>query len=149
NAHIDLGRFQESQENYELALGEYVKALEISESRSPIGAIGKNAPKQALAHRRMGSALDHLGRFEQAENEYRTALKLSPNDPKVWNDDGYSYYLQGRWDDAERALKSAAKLDPNNSRIMTNLGLTLAATGKTDEALAQFSRAGGPAVGHA
>src|SRR5262249_46807481 len=51
NAHIDLGRFQESQENYELALGEYVKALEISESRSPIGAIGKNAPKQALAHR--------------------------------------------------------------------------------------------------
>ena len=73
----------------------------------------------------MASALDRLGRFEQAENEYSTALKLSPNDPKIWNDAGYSFYLQGRWTDAERALKTAAKLDPNNTRIMTNLGLNL------------------------
>jgi Flp pilus assembly protein TadD len=148
-AHLDLGRFQESQENYELALGEYIKALEICDSRAGLMGGAKNTAKQALAHRRMGSVLDRLGRFEQAELEYRAALKLSPNDPKVWNDAGYSYYLQGRWADSERALKSAAKLDPNNSRIMTNLGLTLAASGKPDAALAEFTRAAGPAVGHA
>jgi tetratricopeptide (TPR) repeat protein len=149
NAHLDLGRFQESQANYELALEEYVKALEVYETKSTLLNGMRNPAKQALAHRRMGAALDRLGRFEQAENEYRTALKLNPNDPKVWNDAGYSYYMQGRLDDAERALKTAAKLDPNNTLIMTNLGLALAASGKTDAALAEFTRAGGPAIGHA
>jgi Flp pilus assembly protein TadD len=149
NAHVDLGRFQENQENYELALEEYAKALELSEGRTGVVGSGKNPVRQALAHRRMGTVLDRLGRFEQAELEYRAALKLSPNDPKVWNDAGYSYYLQGRWPDSERALKTAAKLDPNSARIMTNLGLTLAASGKPDAALAQFTRASGPAAGHA
>jgi Flp pilus assembly protein TadD len=149
SAHLDLGRFQESQENYELAVEEYVKALEVAESRSARMASGKNAAKQALVHRRMGAALDHLGHFERAENEYRTALKISPNDPKVWNDAGYSYYLQGRWADAERALKTAVKLDPNNTKYMTNLGLSLTASGKFDEGLAELTRAGGPAFAHA
>ena len=148
NAHLELGRFQESQENFDLALGEYLKALEACETHSALLEGGKNIAKQAMAHRRMGTALDRLGRFEQAENEYRTALKLSPNDPKVWNDAGYSYYLQGRWADAERSLKTAEKLDPHNTRIMTNLGLTLAASGQTEPALAEFTRAGGNAAGH-
>ena len=97
----------------------------------------------------MAGALDRLGRFGQAEAHYRSALELSPNDPKVWNDAGYSYYLQGRQADAERSLKTAAKLDPDNPRIQTNLGLALAAAGKTDEALAALSKAGGPAAGNA
>jgi Flp pilus assembly protein TadD len=149
NAHLELGRFQESQQNFELALGEYLKALEASESRSTLLGGATNVSKQALAHRRMASALDQLGRFEQAENEYRTALKLSPNDSKIWNDAGYSYYMQGRWDESERALKTAMQLDPHNTKYMTNLGLMLAASGKTDEALAVFTRAGGQAAGHA
>jgi Flp pilus assembly protein TadD len=148
NAHLQLGKFQESEENFEFALAEYQAALQACEPSSPLLGGIKNAAKQALAHRRIGSALDRLGRFEQAENEYRTALKLSPNDPKVWNDAGYSYYLQSRWADAERALKTADSLEPNNSRILTNLGLTLAAQGKTDDALVAFTKAGGHAVGH-
>ena len=97
----------------------------------------------------MAGALDRLGRFGQAEAHYRSALDLSPDDPKVWNDAGYSYYLQHRLADAERSLKTAAKFDPNNPRIQTNLGLALAAAGKTDEALAALSKAGGPAAGNA
>ncbi len=149
NAHLELGRFQESQENFDLALGEYLKAVEASESRPMLLTGAKNPPRQALAHRRMASALDRMGRFEQAENEYSTALKLSPNDPKIWNDAGYSFYMQGRWADSERALKTATQLDPNNTKYMTNLGLMLAASGKTDEALALFTKAGGQAAGHA
>ena len=131
NAHLELGRFQESQENFDLALGEYLKALEASESRSTLlgGArTSRNRPLPIVGW----PQLDRLGRFEQAENEYSTALKLSPNDPKIWNDAGYSFYLQGRWSDAERA-QDCRELDPNNTRIMTNLGLSLAASGKTEE----------------
>ena len=78
----------------------------------------------------MGGALDRLGRFAQAEVHYKKALKLSPKDAKIWNDAGYSYYLQGRWADAERALRTAAKLAPDDERIRINLGLTLAAAGQ-------------------
>jgi len=148
NVHLELGRFLENQDNFELANERVPEALEACEKHASFLAGSKSNEKQAVAHRRMGAVLDRLGRFEQSEIHYRTALKIHPRDPKVWNDAGYSYYLQSRWADSERALKTAASLDPNNTRVLTNLGLTLAALGKTNEALAAFTKAGGPSVGH-
>jgi tetratricopeptide (TPR) repeat protein len=97
----------------------------------------------------MAGALDRLGRFAQAEVHYQQALKASPKDPKVWNDIGYSYYLQGRWPDSEKALRTAAKLAPDDNRVRINLGLTLAAAGKSDEAFPLLSQSGSDATGHA
>ena len=150
NVHLEVGRIYEAQGGFEAAIAEYQKALDAC-AHGGLNLVREKGlgEKQALAHRRMGAAFDRLGRFAQAEVHYRAALKLHPNDPKVWNDSGYSYYLQGRWIDAERNLKMAAKLDPENPRSQTNLGLALAAEGKTDEALAALSKAGGPAAAHA
>jgi Tfp pilus assembly protein PilF len=150
NVLVAVGRTQEAQEHYVEAALSYEKALEACQKHNPLFTGSAISPEQqALAHRRLGSALDHLGRFAQSEAHYREALKLSPNDPKVWNDAGYSCYIQGRWDDAIRDFKMAEKLDPGNPRVQTNLGLVFAATGKTDEALAALTRAGGEAAGHA
>ena len=118
------GRFQEGQENFEFALGRIPEGARSVQCAHTADGWRQDAAKEALAHRRMGSALDRLGRFDQAEIEYRTALKLSPNDPKVWNDAGYSYYLQSRFADAERALKTAAHSipttqDPDKPRTHT------------------------------
>ena len=146
HVHIDLGRVFESQGNHEAALLEYEQALEACQKKN----IGRSrSADEALVHRRMAGSLDRLGRFAQAELHYKRALKLSPKDPKIWNDAGYSYYLQGRWADAARTLKAAAKLAPEDSRIQTNLGLTLAAAGKTQEALPLLSQYSGDAIGHA
>src|SRR5205823_1145064 len=71
------------------------------------------------------------------------------NDARVWNDAGYSYYLQGRWADAVRCLKTATRMEPTDARSQTNLGLALAASGKEAEALEALGKAGGQAVGHA
>ena len=79
----------------------------------------------------------------------RRPCKLSPRDPKIWNDAGYSYYLQGRWADAERTFKIRPRLAPEDARITTNLGLTLAAAGRTKEALPLLSQYSGDAIGHA
>jgi Flp pilus assembly protein TadD len=144
--HLDFGKVFESQGNYEAALLEYQEGLTAAEARG----IGKTrSHEEALAHRRMGNALDRLGRFAQAEVHYKKSLKLSPKDPKVWNDAGYSYYLQGRWADAERTLKTAAHLAPEDQKIKTNLGLVVAAAGRPQEAFKLLSKYSGDAVGHA
>ena len=144
--HLDFGRVFENQGNFDRAIQEYQDALTVAETKRH-GEF--KAVDQALAHRRMAAVFDRLGRFPQAEDHYKKALKLSPKDPKIWNDSGYSYYLQGRWDEAERALKTALKLAPDDARVRTNLGLTLAASGRSQEALPLLSRSEGDAVGHA
>jgi tetratricopeptide (TPR) repeat protein len=143
--HIDFGRAFEAQGNIDAALVEYQDALKVVENKRR-GSF--RAADEALAHRRMGGAMDRQGRFAQAETHYKNALKISPNDAKAWNDAGYSYYLQGRWADAEQALKTAVRLAPNDERIRTNLGLTLAAEGRTTEALPLLSQSNGEAIGH-
>jgi Flp pilus assembly protein TadD len=146
DVHLEFGRIFEGQGNYDGALLEYQAALTTAEAR---GNRGLDSQDRALAHRRMGGALDKLGRFAQAEVHYNKALKLSPKDPKVWNDSGYSYYLQGKWEESERALRTAARFAPDDNRIKTNLGLTLAAAGREDEALTLLSESRGDAIGHA
>jgi Flp pilus assembly protein TadD len=144
--HLDFGRVFETQGNFEAAVLEYQDAITVVEASKR----GRFQPADsALAHRRMGGALDRLGRFAQAELHYKKAIKFSPKDAMVWNDAGYSYYLQGRWADAERALNTAAKLAPDDERIRINLGLTLAAAGKPEQALPLLSQAKGDAIGHA
>jgi tetratricopeptide (TPR) repeat protein len=146
HVHLDLGRDLESQGMHEAALTEYQQALAACERKG----IGRSrSADEALAHRRIAGALDRLGRFAQAEMHYKKAIKLSPKDPRIWNDAGYSYYLQSRWSDAERTLKTAARLAPEDARIKTNLGLTLAAAGRPREALPLLSQYSGDAVGHA
>jgi Tfp pilus assembly protein PilF len=148
--HLDLARALESQGNLEGALAECQKAIDASDG--PLARRGDfrvTTQQKSLAHRRMGGVLDRLGRFAQAETHYREALKLNPNDVNVWNDAGYSYYLQSRWPEAERSLLQAAKLDPQNQRVQTNLGLALAGAGKLDGALAALTNAGGAAVANA
>ena len=146
HVHIDLGRVFETRGNFEAALMEYQQALEACEHKG-FGRL--RSTDEALAERRIAGALDRLGRFSQAEVHYKKAIRLSPRDPKIWNDTGYSYYLQGRWADAERTFKTALRYAPDDPRITTNLGLTLAAAGRTKEALPLLSRFTGDAIGHA
>ena len=150
NVHLELARVYESQSNFEAAVAEYQKAADVAAIRGTILAASKLGPvQQALAQRRMGAALDRLGRFAQAETHYQQAMKLAPHDSRVWNDVGYSYYLQNRFEDAERTLKTADAMEPNNPRVLTNLGLVQAAQGKSEDALTSLVKANGPAIGHA
>ena len=144
--HLDFGQISKAQGNLDAAVLEYQDALTVAESR---GRDGFRPADQALAHRRMAGAFDRLGKFAQAEVHYKKAVGLSPKDPKIWNDAGYSYYLQGRLTDAERTLKTAMKLSPDDERIRVNLGLTLAALGRTEEAQPLLSVSNGDAIGHA
>ena len=51
-------------------------------------------PKHAQAWHRLGLMQDQLGRAAEASNNYRKSLELDSDQPTVWNDLGYSLYLQ-------------------------------------------------------
>ncbi len=146
NTHLDLARALEQQGEFEGAIMEYQKAIDEFQGRVSRWGDPKG---RAKLHRRLASALDRLGRFPEAEKHYQTAQKLDPKNADIWNDAGYSYYLQGRLFDAEKTLRKATELDPTNPRIQTNLGLTLAAAGKTQAALEALTKASGPGAAHA
>jgi Tfp pilus assembly protein PilF len=145
--HIDFGKIFDAQGNLDRAVQEYQDALKVAETRTHRGDL--TAADEALAHRRIASALDRQGQFRQSEPHYQRALKLAHRDSRIWNDAGYSYYLQGRWPEAERSLRTALKLAPGDARVRTNLGMTLAAAGKVQEALPLLSANQGDAIGHA
>ena len=77
--HIDFGRAFEAQGNPDAAILEYQDALKVTENkrRGPF-----RPADQALAHRRIGGAMDRQGRFAQAETHYKSALKLDPERPQ-------------------------------------------------------------------
>jgi Flp pilus assembly protein TadD len=143
--HLSLGKNYAKEGEFDSAITELRKALEVDGSRGH----RISAADRAEAHRQLAKSFDHLGKFAQSEEHYREASKLAPQDSKVWNDWGYSYHMQGRFEQAESALRTALKHEPNSAGIQNNLGLTLAAAGKTDEALELLSKAAGPASGHA
>jgi Flp pilus assembly protein TadD len=147
--HMDMGRGHEAQGQLEAAAVDYQKALDSLDKPGRGHDARELARRKATAHRKLAVVFDRLGQFAQSDVHFKAALKLAPDDPKVWNNAGYSLYIQGRWEEAERTLRTAARLAPDDPTVATNLGLALAAEGKVDEALEVMAKAVGPAAARA
>lgn len=62
-----------------------------------------------------------------ADRAFANAFVLSPQQPEVLNNQGWSLMLRGQWARALPLLEEAAKLDPASTRIKDNLELARAA----------------------
>lgn len=62
-----------------------------------------------------------------ADQAFENAFILSPQQPEILNNHGWSLMLRGEWSRALPLLKQAAALDPASSRIADNLELARAA----------------------
>jgi serine/threonine protein kinase/tetratricopeptide (TPR) repeat protein len=71
---------------------------------------------------------EHLYRgylnYDGALAELKVAARTLPNDPRVFELEGYIERRQGRWEDAKRNLERAADLDPRNVFILEQLALS-------------------------
>lgn len=132
---VAAGKFQEhignvtgARESYELALGE--------------------DPKSADAV--LGLArLDQLaGRHQEAEQGYRKAQKMHPNDPEILDSVGQFYASQERWTEAAATLTRAMQAAPEEKTIRHHLAISLARSGNTMAAMPHFARAVGDAEAH-
>ncbi|MCS7303820.1 MAG: tetratricopeptide repeat protein [Thermoguttaceae bacterium] len=101
-------------------------------------------PHRYEPYHRLGVVADREKRYREAVALYTQAIALQP-DPEIFNDLGFSYYLQGQLDKAESALLKAVSMKPANPRFRNNLGMVYGFQGRYEEALEQFRRGGSEA----
>jgi Flp pilus assembly protein TadD len=81
----------------------------------------------------IGVTMDQLDQHAPAQDYYRKALALSPDNPKVLSNLGLSYALANKPTLAEETLRKAAAEDAD-TRVHQNLALVLGVQGKFAEA---------------
>jgi Flp pilus assembly protein TadD len=82
----------------------------------------------------IGVTMDSLDEHANAQDYYKRALALSPDNPKIMSNLALSYALDGKPLAAEDILRKAAALPEADDRIRHNLMLVLGVQGKFDEA---------------
>ncbi len=129
NLSIAVARTLEKQGNVQQATKAYQQAID-------------SGARDAVAYHRLAVLYDKGGKFKKANPMYRKAIALTPNDPKLLADQGYSFYLQSRYAEAEEFLNRALELDNDLPRARNNLAMVLARREKFDDSFAEFRRAG-------
>jgi Flp pilus assembly protein TadD len=81
-----------------------------------------------------GTALDQLGRHDEARRYYGSALKIVPEEPSVLSNLGLSYVLSKDLPKAEEVLRRAYATGRADARVRQNLGLVVGLQGRFSEA---------------
>jgi 4-amino-4-deoxy-L-arabinose transferase-like glycosyltransferase len=92
----------------------------------------------------MGEALRGQGKFNEAIEHYRKALKVKLDDSIeyiAYNNLGMALMMQGKIDEAIEQYKEAIRLKPDFPIVHNNLGLALESQGKINEAIEQYREA--------
>jgi Tfp pilus assembly protein PilF len=70
-----------------------------------------------------GVLADLRRQWVDADSAYQRAAELSPDEPEIANNRGWSFLLRGDWEHARQLFEDAARLDPKSTRIANNLEL--------------------------
>ena len=81
-----------------------------------------------------GAVLDQMGRHEEAQRYYGTALRIVPDEPSVLSNLGLSYALSKDLVRAEATLRRAAGQSHVDARVRQNLALVVGLQGRFSEA---------------
>lgn len=89
-----------------------------------------------------GITYERADRWAEAEADFRTALRLRPDQPQVLNYLGYSYVDKDEnLDEALDLIERAVAAQPNSGYIVDSLGWAYYRLGRYDEAVDQLQRA--------
>ena len=109
-------------------VGNYKQALEILN-----GAHSPDQPDWRILSVQ-GAVLDQMGRHEDAQRYYGTALRIVPDEPSVLSNLGLSYALAKDLVRAEATLRRAAVQSRVDPRVRQNLALVVGLQGRFAEA---------------
>jgi tetratricopeptide (TPR) repeat protein len=98
-------------------------------------------PSSAEALQRLGSVLQWVGRWAEAEACYRAALARDRDYVEALIGLGQVEVQRGDPASALKRFESAIEIDPHRPKAHFSMGRVLEALGRTDEALAEYFRA--------
>ena len=101
----------------------------------------KLGPGSADTAAALGVLYDSSNRPQAAEAWHRMAIDLAPKRGDLYNNLGFSLYLQGRDAEAMTALREGLRYNPNQARAYNNLGFTYFRLGEREAALRTFRQA--------
>ena len=128
-----LGDLLRQEEDYAGAVAAYDKALEHTV---------EGAPATWFLHYARGISHERLGNWDEAEADFREALKLNPDQPQVLNYLGYSMVeKQINLDEALEMIERAVAARPDSGYIVDSLGWVLYRLGRYDEAVEHMETA--------
>lgn len=131
--HMVLGDVYTNEREFRKASKAYTVALNLLE---------KDGKAQWFLYYARAVAFERMGDWDKAEIDFRTALKLSPNQPSTLNYLGYSLVEKRiKLDEAQELIERAVKGRPNDGFITDSLGWLLYRVGKFEEAVAPMERA--------
>lgn len=87
-----------------------------------------------------GACAHALGRLDQAELYWQTALTHDPADVALWNNLGILFQGQNRAAEAQSAYRRALELHPDGADAHYNLGLLLQQAGEVEAAAGHYRR---------
>ncbi len=102
-------------------------------------ALENGGPAHGEIHGWLGSALRDAGRFEEAEREFSIGLKMSSDNPSIWNNYGVLLGSMRRNGEALFLFRKAIQLKPKMVEAHNNLGNAHLLLGQQAPALAEFA----------
>lgn len=95
-------------------------------------------PRSVKARANLGALGTQAGAWQNAEREYREALRILPDYLPALNGLGHALLMQGRHDEAEAIFERALAQHPGSLETRVRLGNLLLERGRPAEALARF-----------
>ena len=96
---------------------------------------------RAITALNVGTELQAEGRLDEAVEQYRQVLALTPDDALAHSNLGTALAAQGRLDEAVGHYEQALALTPGDADAHSNLGNALLSLGRTGEGVASLRRA--------
>jgi len=123
---IENGFFYAEKGDYEKAISDFTKAIELS-------------PENSETYNNRGFAYMNKGYYDEALADFNKAIEINPKYSKAYNNRGLSYYNKKLYDEAISDFNKAIELDPKYSKAYNNRGLTYKEKGIYDKALADYN----------
>lgn len=101
-------------------------------------------PEEPVVLEAVAVIYDRLGRHEEAQAIYRSALDKAAPAPRLLNNLGVSYLITERYDEAIASFERALARGSTDPTVHNNLGLALGLSGRYDTAFSAFIKSGTP-----
>nr|WP_254868506.1 tetratricopeptide repeat protein [Phaeobacter sp. HF9A] len=131
--YVDLGDLKRQEEDYAGAAAAYTQALELGD---------ETASNRWFLFYARGICNERLKNWQAAEDDFRAALAIDPDQPQVLNYLGYSLVeRQVKLDEALSMIERAVAARPDSGYIVDSLGWVLYRLGNYEAAVGHMERA--------